>query len=325
MPFISSAERGAEREVSGRLGKLLARVLISVLLLLFSRGFSLSVGSSEKMSPPPGEGTGAFVGIPPLSSLVRHIGGDRISVHVLVQPGQDPHTFEPTPKQMAALNDADVYFAIGLPFEERILEKLRGMNPDLVVVRTDEGVTRRTVEDAPHAQGNIHGAEKGEPDPHLWLGPAQLEVIARNVFGGLAEIDPDGAQEYRDNLDLYLKNLHALDERLNALLEPYRGRSLFVYHPAFGYFADAYGLIQVPVEIEGKQPTPKQIEQLIQRMRRENARFIFVSPQFDRKTAKVMAEAIDGSVITVDPLAEDVLANLQRIASILDESLRTLD
>ena len=98
-----------------------------------------------------------------------------------------------------------------------------------------------------------------------------------------------------------------------------------MYHPAFGYFADAYGLIQVPVEIEGKQPTPKQIEQLIGRVRGENVRFIFVSPQFDRKTAEAMAEAIEGSVIAVDPLAEDVLANLQQIASILDDSLRPID
>jgi zinc transport system substrate-binding protein len=321
MPIISSAGPGTERESFGRSGLL----LLTGIILLFFWVFSLSAGSTEKMPQPPGEGIGVFVGIPPLSSLVKHIGGDRVFVTVLVQPGQDPHTFEPTPRQMAALSDADLYFAVGFPFEERILKKLRGMNPDLLIVRTDAGLTRRMIEDPYHEGGGLHETDKGEPDPHVWLGPEQLEVIARNIYGGLAEVDPEGAREYRDNLDLFLKKLHALDERLGVLLEPYRGRSLFVYHPAFGYFADAYGLIQVPVEIEGKQPTPKQIEQLIQRVRRENARFIFVSPQFDRKTAEAMAEAIEGSVIAVDPLAEDVLANLQRIASILDDSLRPID
>jgi zinc transport system substrate-binding protein len=257
-----------------------------------------------------------FVSINPQSSLVERIGGEPLKATVLVQPGQDPHLYEPMPSQMVALSEADIYFGIGLPFEERILNKVRSSNPDLFVVQTDRGIRRRILEEYNHDNG------EGGPDPHIWLGPHELEMLARNIYEGLVQIDPDHEVYYRRNHDIFVQELHAVDERLQKLLAPYRGRPFFVFHPSFGYFADTYGLVQVPVEIEGKSPTPKQIEAIIERAREEGVRIIFVQPQFDQRSAEAIAAALRGTVVTIDPLGRDVLQNLEILAQSMEESMR---
>jgi zinc transport system substrate-binding protein len=172
-----------------------------------------------------------------------------------------------------------------------------------------------------HEEDMEHRHGEGEPDPHIWLGPDALEIQARNIYEGLVGIDPDRGDAYRSNLDTFLMDLHSIDAELRNLLEPYRGRSFFVFHPSFGYFADAYGLVQVPVEIEGKSPTPKQIEAIIGEARRNDVRIIFVQPQFDRRSAETIAEAITGTVVILDPLEQDVLKNLEQVALSLEESM----
>jgi zinc transport system substrate-binding protein len=270
----------------------------------------------------------AFVSIPPQASFVSAIGGDRVRVEVLVEGGQDPHTYEPSPRRVAALHQADLYFAVGLPFEELILEKASGMG-GFTVVRADRGVPRRPLEehledrhqDGPGSGGQEVGRE-GEPDPHIWLSPPLIEIQARNIHRALAEADPGHREEYRGNLEAFLEELGRVHAGLEELLAPYRGEPFFAFHPAFGYFADAYGLEQVPVEIHGKQPSPRRIEYLINRAREEGVRIIFVSPQFDPSAAQTVADAIGGAVVAIDPLARDVLENLREIGAKIAGSMR---
>jgi len=301
-------------------------------------GFLFIASGTHEKSVTPGEKVRTFVSISPQSYFVERIGGGLVTVDVLVKPGQEPHTYEPTPRQMVALSDAHIYFSVGFPFEERILRKVQSTNPKLLLVHTDGGIKRRMLEvhlddGVTHAESRgdepatredggepIHGG--GEPDPHIWLGPEQIGVQVRNIYRALADIDPSHAQEYRKNLDAFLADLEVINAKLSVLFEPYRGRSFFVYHPAFGYFADAYGLTQVPVELSGKQPTPKQIEGLITRAKKEGVRVVFVSPQFDHRSAEAIAEAINGAVVTIDPLAKDVLANLQGVAAAIEGAFR---
>jgi zinc transport system substrate-binding protein len=285
-----------------------------------------------------------FVSILPQSSLVERIGGQHVSVSVLVEAGKDPHTFELTPKQLMSLGEADVYFGIGFPFEKQLLQKVRRMNPRFLLVETDEGVRRREIEthegtnnkEAHFHEDELKPSESrvasrieeahphgiGEPDPHIWLAPSALRIICTNIYEGLSGVDGAREPAYRQNLTQLISDLERLDERLRSLLESYSGKAFFVYHPAFGYFADEYGLFQVPVEIEGKSPTPKQIQSLIERARRDGVSIIFVSPQFDRKSASVIAEAIGGSVVSIDPLAKDVLGNLADIAQKIEGALK---
>lgn len=236
-----------------------------------------------------------------------------MDVRVLVNPGEDPHTFEPTPKQMMVLADADLYFAMGFPFESQILRRVQGSNPKLSLIYTDEGVERRRLEGS--------GDEEGEPDPHIWLGPYQIRRQARNIYEGLLNAAPGNAKLFRKNLDLFLKDLEAVHESLKENLAPYKGRSFFVFHPAFGYFADTYGLVQVPIEVHGKSPTPKQIEAIIEDAKENDVRIIFLSPQFDRKSAQAIADALDGAVVFINPLEKDVLRNLEDIAARVESSL----
>jgi zinc transport system substrate-binding protein len=235
----------------------------------------------------------AVVGIPPVASLLERIGGERVSVSVLVKSGQDPHTFQLTPKQMIDLGEADLYYAVGLPFERRLIEKLQGMNMGFLLVQTDAGVEKIPLDDGteqdhralqegePDAHTGLQEGPDGshggiEPDPHIWLSPSALKIICTHIYEGLVRVDAAHEQDYKKNLEQTLFRLNELDLRLKQLFAPYRGRAFYVYHPAFGYLAHEYGLVQVPVEIQGKSPTPRQVQSLIERARAEGVKIIFV-------------------------------------------------
>jgi len=307
-------------------GIIRARRIVLTLLVFLSSSVFLVAGKTKEPERMTGA-LGTFVSIMPQSYFVERIGGEHVLVQVLVQPGQDPHIYEPTPRQMVALNEADILFVMGLPFEEQILSKVQSTNPQLFIAHTDENVERRIHEEhqrGDHAAKEYDSHEKhqhGEPDPHIWLGPEKIRIQARNIYTVLKEADPDHEESYRKNLYSFLADLDAVDDKLSALLAPYRGKCFFVFHPSFGYFADAYGLVQVPIEIEGKSPTPKQIEALIARARKEDVHIIFVQPQFDKRSADAIAGAINGTVITIDPLEKDVLRNLEDIAQKIEGSL----
>lgn len=267
-----------------------------------------------------------FVSILPQSYFVERIGGDNVIVEVLVDPGKSPHTFEPTPRQMIALGEADLYFGIGFPFEQRVLAKVQSANPTFRLIHTDRGVIKRPL-DAPHSDehgGEGHHNENGAEvfDPHIWLSKPEIMVQAENIYDALVSFDPSHRDTYKNNLTLFMNELDRIDLKLRRTFEPYRERPFFVYHPAFGYFADTYGLVQVSIEIEGKSPTPRQIQYLIEEAKEQGARVIFVSPQFDSKSAGVIAKAIGGSVVQVDPLGKNVLDNLEKIAIELQTSLK---
>ncbi|MBP6875562.1 MAG: zinc ABC transporter substrate-binding protein [Candidatus Eisenbacteria bacterium] len=285
-----------------------------------------------------GESIAVVVGIPPQAGIVRAIGGERVRVDVLVQPGQEPHTFEASPRQIAALLSAKIYFRIGLPFEDALLAKI-GSSPSPTIVDMGRGAQRLRIEDAhPQADEEEHAtgtagpgqarapereprakgaaqAHESELDPHLWLSPRLLPLLAQHACEALQSLDPGGAEFYAANLATFVSRLQQADARAAQALAPYRGRAFFVYHPAFGYFAEAYGLRQVAVEHGGKEPSPKRLAAFLQQARAANARTIFVQPQFDRRAAETMAQAIGGTIATLDDLAEDPLANLEAMAA----------
>ncbi len=233
------------------------------------------------------------------------------------------------------LNNADIYFGIGLPFEEFILKKMSSSNAAFTLVHTDRDVRYRELEEHFHEnpREKEHYGEKettggnrigitGTYDPHIWLSPLQIRVIVLNTYRGLVMVDPKGEALYRTNLDSFLDEINEVHERIERLLLPYRGRSFFVFHPSFGYFADVYGLKQIPVQIKGKSPSPKQIEQLIEQAKKEDVQVLFVSPQFDLRSVQTIANAVGGRIITIDPLRQDVLRNLEYIAMEIEGSFK---
>jgi zinc transport system substrate-binding protein len=261
-----------------------------------------------------------FAGLPPLAHVVEKVGGPHVHVDVMLQGGQDPHTFEPTPRQVMDLSRASLFFKIGMPFEDRLAERMTDTQPRLTVIDATEGVKKRPAEaECCEEADHDHSAEQF--DPHVWLSPPVLKTLAANVAAALSHADPGNADSYGKNLAEFDASLSALHSRIARRLAPYRGRSFFVFHPAFGYFADAYGLKQESVEMEGKSPTPRQLRELIQKARASRARVIFLQPQFDHRSAEAVAQAIDATILPMDSLAPDVEKNLDDVSKELASAM----
>jgi zinc transport system substrate-binding protein len=280
------------------------RVLPVLLLLVMG----IAPPAAKGASPP----VKVFVSILPQAYFVERIGGDAVDVDVLVGPGHEPATYEPTPKQMARLGRAQVYFRIGTPFEEGFIGKISSIFKDLIIVDTRRGVPLRYFESS---------SGKDPPDPHIWLDPKRVKIQAETVCRTLQEIDPVHKEAFEKNLQAFKEDLDAVDEKITRVLAPVRGKEIYVFHPAFGYFCDSYGLKQVAVEIEGKEPSPKQLSLLIARAKQEDVKVIFVQPEFSTKNAQVIARAIGGAVVPMDPLARDYLKNLDMMAERIKAAL----
>jgi zinc transport system substrate-binding protein len=305
----------------------LAVVVTGAALLLTSGGTAADGRDSS-----PGarkEPVVAFCSIPPQGYLIERVGGDLASVHVMVGPGQSPHTFEPTPKKMAALARAEVYFGIGLPFESRILTDIGELNDRLLVVDTSAGVPRRRIEGADrhddehgsHEDHAGHGHDGGLPDPHVWLNPRFAGTIARNTCDALKKLAPGSAEVFDANLAALLDDLEGLDAELSEALGPLAGESVYVFHPAFGYFTDEYGLRQVPVEVGGMEPSARELVELTRQAVEDGVRVIFVQPQFSSRSAAAIAGEIGGAVVPIDPLSADYLENLRGLAGEIQRAL----
>ncbi len=264
-----------------------------------------------------------FVTVEPQAYLVERIGGPHVAVEVLAGAGQDPHTFEPTPRQVRALAKARLFFRVGMPLETRLVEKISGSHPELTVVDMARGIEKLTTTEpcTDRDDDDHHHDHAGEPDPHVWLSPPLAKLLAANAAEDLAQADPEHAEDYQKNLTALCEELDALHEKIAEILEPYRGQSFYVFHPAFGHFGKTYGLTQRAVEFEGKQPSSRQLRALIKRAKAERVRIIFVQPQFDGRTAEVVAEMIGGKTVPIDPLAKDILKNLDEAAEEIRQSL----
>lgn len=252
-----------------------------------------------------------FVSILPQKFFVEKIGGDKVRVSVLVGPGQSPATYEPLPRQMAALADAALYFRIGVPFEKAWLDKIEGLNPQLKVVDTRRGIVLRSIDGAREEVGRDDEKEK---DPHIWLDPLLVRTQAGTICEELAALDSENALYYRENLLAFQQELEELDKDLAAVLGTLSTDKLIVFHPAWGYLLDRYRITQVPIEFEGKEPGPRALAEVIEMAMEEGIKVIFAEEQYDSETAFAVAQAVGGKVVKLDPLAEDYSANLRSIA-----------
>ena len=263
-------------------------------------------------SQPPGAGgqetMKVAVTLPPQAEMVREVGGGHVEVQVVVPPGADPHTFEPTAGELVRLSDNILYFRIGpdlLPFEDVLVSRLQEIEPGIRVIDSSEGVTLLASTDPD---------ERGSPDPHIWLSLRNAEIMTAHVRDALIEADPANAAEYQANSDEYISRLREADEDIRQGLSGSGVHTILVTHPSWGYFARDYGLTQVAIGEEGKEPTARELEHLVNLALKENIRVIFAEPEFSVRGAEVLAAEINGTVILVDPLAEDYLENMRRVA-----------
>ena len=261
------------------------------------------------------------VSILPQKYFVEKIGRDKVKVDVLVKPGKSPATYAPSPSQIRKLDLADIYFKIGVPFENGILNKIRAMNKTKII-DTNKDVVLRDITKHRHIEKSDHNSHAAGKDPHTWMSPLIVKRQSRTIFQTLSKFDPGSREYYKKNYLKFIKDLNKLDKRLHTILNELKGENLFVFHPFLGYFTDAYGLHQIAIETMGKAPKGKELSRIIKLAKKEGIKKIFVQPQFDRNAANKIASVINGRVISIDPLAYDYLDNMENIAQTIARELK---
>lgn len=278
-----------------------------VILIILAVFMLLSLGTNTRAES---DTLHITVSILPQKYFAEQIFEPPIDVTVIIGPGQSPATYAPTPKLLAEISRSDLLFTIGVPFEGGLLEKLRKSFSQLPIISTKRGILLRPIEGHDH---NNHGNEShdGETlDPHIWLDPTLVKTIAANMSGA----DAGRLADFETRLD-------SLDTYISEKLAPYKGQKLYVFHPSFGYFCDRYGLEQVAIETEGKEPSARQLAKLITQARADKVKAIIIQGQFSKKTAEAIAQEIGAEVITLDPLAYDYINNMKYMADTIADAL----
>lgn len=244
----------------------------------------------------------------PQTEFIEKVGGDNVIAVSMIPPGAG-HTYDPSPRQLEDLSKADLYMALGSgePFETNHMKTFSEMNPNMTVINSSEGITLIK-------SGN-------STDPHVWTSPKSAVVMVENTYKGLVSIDPSNESYYRANADAYIKELEALDAELTAELTDLTSRNFMVYHPAWGYFARDYNLTQIAVEVDGKEPAPKDIVKFIEIAKENNISVIFVQEQVSITGATAIAEGFNGSVYVIDPLAKNYVENMEHVGQVLAENM----
>lgn len=271
----------------------------------------------------------------PQAYFVERIGGPRVEVQVMVPTAVSHEQYTPSPKQMLTLSRARLYVKVGHPalgVEARAIVPYLQGHPEIRVVNMSDGLVYRELLAHTHeataelaAEGHAASVDKHHDvqagDPHLWVAPASVAVAVRNIAAALASIDPHHAAEYESNAQQFLAQIAALDAEIRTTLKPLRQRRFMVYHPAWGYFADQYGLEQIAIETGGKSPSPERLMKLIDLARREGVKVIFVQKGFATKSAEVIARELDAQVAELDPMEKDWLTNMRRVAETFRRTL----
>lgn len=258
-----------------------------------------------------------MVSIPPQEYFVERLAGGRVEVEAALPPGASPATYEPGPAEMRQVAEAELYLSIGVPFESAWLPRLESANPDLPVVATHRGVDRRPIdrygahaEEGEHGHGHGHGS----PDPHIWLSPELVQVQADTIAAALTRLDPAGDSAYAANLASFRREIDSLQTGIRTVLEEARGDTFVVFHPSWGYFADEFDLYQLPIEVQGQEPSPSELAGLVEVAEGLSDPVVLVAPQFSRRSAETLAGEIGARLEEADPLARDWASNLQAVA-----------
>jgi zinc transport system substrate-binding protein len=243
------------------------------------------------------------VSILPQKYFVEKIAGSQFVVDVLVTPGASHETYDPTPRQMMDMAQSDIYFMNGrLSFEESWKDNFKQNNPKLIVADVSEGLEIIHGSHHHHADGESCG-HLG--DPHFWLSPRAVKTIASNILKELVAVYPEMQEQFTANYNNFLQEIDSLDAFAKKELSGLKSNTFLIFHPALTYFAKDYGLEQVAIEVDGKNPTAKGMGEFIDMARNENIKLILIQSQFDVQNAQAIAREINGELVQFDPMSEN--------------------
>jgi zinc transport system substrate-binding protein len=256
-----------------------------------------------------------FVSILPQKYFVERIGGEYVKVEVMVKSGESPATFNPNPKKMSRLSQAKLYFSIGVPFETIWIERIQSIHSNLHIVPLHSNVQKISSDDHEN-----HSHASG--DPHIWTSPTKVKAMAKIIKETLVLAEPQQEKFFNDNLQAFNKDLDALDQDIRKILAKNPNRYFMVFHPAWTYFAEDYGLEQVSIEENGKEPGARSMQKIIEKGKKLGVKVIFVQEQFSLSIARKIAKLLGATVRVIDPLAEDYLENMRRTAIAISGGLQ---
>jgi zinc transport system substrate-binding protein len=299
----------------------LARPVMAVLLLF-------AVGCGDEWDGRVDGKLAVAVTVAPQAWLIQRIGGEQLVVTTVVPVGQEPHSYQVTDARITEVARSAVYFRSGLSMESgRWFRGIRDSDR-LQVVDLRTGLRLRNLEEHGHddegehdEHGHHHDHGHGpSKDPHIWLSPRGLIVQAGTVLKTLQSLDAPNTALFQKNHDVLVAEIKSVDIEITKMLAPLKGKAFFIYHPSWGYFADDYGLEQVAIQAKGKEPSDAEVTALQVQARKLGITTIFVQPQLSGKGARAIAEAVGAVVVSLDPLAADVLDNMKRAATALVDS-----
>ncbi len=256
------------------------------------------------------------VSILPQKYFVEKIGGKRVTVEALVRPGQKPDTLDLSPRQVAHLGDSRVFFLVGVPFENQWIPKIQGTHPalKLVPLYKKHHIAKRT--------GREEGGHSHAENPHRWLNPLWVKSAADIILKTLVEEDPSSASFFRRNHRKFVKELVGLNKEIKVMLKPVKDRAFLTYHPAWNHFANSYGLKEIPIEMDGREPGPRALSEVVQLGRDHNVKVIFIQKQFSKDIVGSVARTLGAKVVSVDPLAENYTNNMRQVAQAFVEAMQ---
>ncbi len=256
-------------------------------------------------SKPKDTGHMITVSILPQKYFVDQISGGLIKVNVLVPPGSSPHDYSVLPSQMKALSKSKVWLQIGLlTFEEVWNDKFAEINKDLVITNCSDGIEPIAGADE-HEEDHSEHAHRDGLDPHIWLAPSDAKILATNTFNALKSSFPELAPEFEINFGYLLAVMDSVSVQIEKELAPMPNRSFLIFHPTLGYFARQYHLEQIPLEQDGKEPSPRHMKDMVDIARAGNLHVILIQKEFDTENALQLSREIDGKVVVIDPLEYD--------------------
>jgi zinc transport system substrate-binding protein len=244
------------------------------------------------------------VSILPQKYIIEQISKD-FEINVLIPKASSAVTYSPKPSQLKKIKNSDIYFTIQVPFEKGILQKIKDINPNIKIINMGRYLKRFAIKEHHHKQSH-------NLDPHLWLSPPHIMLLARATLQELIRLNPNRAKEYIKNYNSFIKKITNLDSSVYKKLLHIKNRAFLVYHPSFGYFAKVYNLKQIPIENEGKEPSAKHIATILKNS--QNSRLLIIEPQFPKKSAIFIAKKIGAKVEVIDPLEENITKTITNLA-----------